>query len=150
MTSQLRRLAGAVTIVEALWVVYLSLTPRPALLLCPSGCPPLSFSATPAFHMLTLALVALLVVDGVMGVWGAWFAYPAGALFSATNALLMGYLYWVDGPSGSQGQYMASYAELELVAGILALVGLAINLVAMRHQSRLSEQANPMNLPVFG
>lgn len=134
--------------VEGIWAAYVSLTPTPPVEFCPAGvpCPGPTFSQSGVFVLLMMACAVLLVLDGLLGLWGAWFAYPVGAVVSAALLATTGYAYWSD----SAVSYMASWTINELVAAVVSAVGLTTNAVAWRVRSAISEQANPMNLPVFG
>ncbi|MDA4126238.1 MAG: hypothetical protein OK452_03405 [Thaumarchaeota archaeon] len=93
-----------------------------------------------------IGLAVILIVDGVIGIWGTWYAYPAGALISAILLFAMGYSAWIQ----SGYTYLIDQYYQDLIGAALAVIGLLVNLIAWRSKNVLSEQANPMNLPVFG
>ena len=144
MTSFTKRVAGGLTILESAGLLYASLLDV-ATYSCPAnGCAGPSFIPlyTPVF--IVLALVALLI--GALGLWGASFAYPGGALVSAAELLLTGYtVIVVNGYA-----YLSKASQDGIIGSALALVALIANVIAMMDKSSISEQANPMNLPVFG
>ena len=144
MTSVIRRAAGGATLLEAVLGAYLlSLTSAPYS--CPlSGCPmpylgPLYWDALAA---LTLALF----VVGLIGAWGAFVAYRAGLALSVFFFLMMGMFAWTY----SMGPYPASWTYAAAAGGALGVIGIVTNFLATRREGGISEQANPMNLPVFG
>jgi hypothetical protein len=143
MTSVLRKAAGALTILESVWVFYTQFAETPTG--CPaSGCPGPQF--IPLFSVVAVGLGVILLADGIIGVWGASVAYPGGALVSAIVLLLLGYSAWAE----SGYAYLAGESYRALVGAALAAVAMAANLFAIGAGGKLSEQANPMNLPVFG
>ena len=93
-----------------------------------------------------VALAVLLLLDGRIGAWGAWFAFPAGAGLSAVLAALNGYAYFAY----SGFPLVTNLAAWAAATAVLAAVGLAVNLLASRRGSELSEQSNPLHLPVCG
>jgi NADH:ubiquinone oxidoreductase subunit K len=113
---------------------YYQLTP----INCPrNGCPVPQLSWLFSDAILGLALVLLVV--GLLGVWGAQLAYLLGAFLSAALFLLLVYTVLVAG-----GSYLSE------VGAVVAAAATVANFAATRARSRLAEQANPMNLPVFG
>lgn len=142
MTSRVGRIAGVSTILEAAWVLYLEATAVPR---SSPGTALTGFNLPPLFAQAIIALAFVLLADGLIGLWGARFAFTAGAVLSAALLLMVGFRYWVE----SGYQYQSASAG-DIVAVVLAAVGAIANVMAMRTKSRLSEQANPMNLPVFG
>ncbi len=143
MTSAWRKAAGLLTVLESIWALYSVYTVTPAACSA-TGCPGPAFS--PVFSWVLIALSVVIFVDGILGVWGASFAYVPGAILSATLLLLLGYWAWAD----SGFSYLATDMYDAAAGAALAALATAANLVAIRARSRLSEQANPMNLPVFG
>ncbi len=131
------------TVVESLLGLYISF--QNVSVLCPAnGCPwpsPYLSHSLPALF-LELVLLAL----GLLGLWGAFIAFPAGTVASAVFALLMGYTAWTDSSYG----YLADESMMALVGLVAAGVAVAVNAWAWRTRTGISEQANPMNLPVFG
>ncbi|HEY6282867.1 MAG TPA: hypothetical protein VIW22_02990 [Nitrososphaerales archaeon] len=100
----------------------------------------------PGYPPALIGLAVILLVDGLIGIWGTWVAYPAGALLSAVLLFAMGYSAWIQ----SSYSYLVEQYYQDLIGVALAAIGLLVNLVAWRAKYALSEQANPMNLPVFG
>ena len=145
MTSLIRRAAGGLLVLESIWVIY-TLYEVPMIVCSTNLClnPPFNPLYSEVF-LIGLAAIILLVV-GLIGIWGYWLAYPAGALLSAMFLLAMGYSAWI----GSTGAYPIIEEYLSLISAVLAAVTLLVNLFAWRAKNILSEQANPMNLPVFG
>jgi hypothetical protein len=143
MTSPIKRIAGVLTVLEGAWLLYSSFSGVETM--CPlNGCPGPTFS--PLFSQGLLALGVILLIDGLLGVWGAWFAFPLGSALSAIFLVVGAYAYWLD----NSYTYLTALLWQDAVGSVLALVALAANVAAVRTKSRLSEQANPMNLPVFG
>ena len=143
MTSVSKKVAGGLTVLEAVWAIYIQFAVTAVA--CPlNGCPGPQFS--PLISQLALLLGVILLVDGLLGVWGSWFAFPTGALLSAILLLIMGYAAWAD----SGYAYLIAESNQALVGAGLAVLALVTNVLATRTKNRLSEQANPMNLPVFG
>ena len=144
MTSGIRRAAGGLSILESVWLVYTQfvfVAAGPSCALNPCG-PQINPGYSPAL----IGLAVILLVDGLIGIWGTWVAYPAGALLSATLLLTVGYSAWIQ----SGYSYFVDQYFQDLIGVALAAIGLLVNLVAWRTKYALSEQANPMNLPVFG
>jgi len=143
VTFPFRRVAGALTIFESFWAALIQV--QGVAVSCPSG-----GCAWPSPYLLhsweMLILVAALLVVGVLGFWGASFAYPAGAVLSGIMLIVMGYSAWSDSAYG----YLQGESQLALVGAGLAAAALALNFIGVMRKSGLSEQANPMNLPVFG
>ena len=116
--------AGAVALVDSALGLYLSSFT--------------SFAGSLAgFQQLLLWASAFLLVDALLCIYGVHYAFPVAALLSAVLAADAPLLFPAFG-----------YEELALLG--LSLIGLALSLLAFRSASTLSEQANPMNLPVFG
>lgn len=144
MTSSIRKVAGGVTILESVFAIYM-LWVWNTPIGCPSGgcvAPQLGW----ALPDLVVALAFLLLAAGVLGFWGASVGYPVGAVLSVAFLAVMVYLAY---------QY-AGYPNLagtlyqDVVGAVLAAFGAGANLLGLRDRGGLSEQANPMNLPVFG
>ncbi len=143
MTSFVRQVAGGLTMVEgvALFFAYFD---YPTTSCPPHGC--LGPGFIPTYSIFSLVLAALLLVVGLLGLWGASFAYPLGAVLSGAALLLTAYTVLVV-----QGYGYLSTASYDAIIGVaFALVALIVNVEAIRSKSGISEQANPMNLPVFG
>ena len=144
MTSLVGRVAGGLTILESLWLLYSSYLDLSGTMCPANGCPGPSF--IPLYSVVTLALVVALFAVGALGVWGASFAYLTGAVLSAVAMLDLGYtVVVVRGYT-----YLATASNDAIIGVAFALVALVVNVDAMRSKSGISEQANPMNLPVFG
>ena len=79
--------------------------------------------------------ILLLLVAGV-SVWGAWPAFPVAIILSAASLLA----------------FIAVYAAVLPIFASMALcvTGIALNAVVARMKPKISEEANPLNLPVFG
>jgi hypothetical protein len=58
----------------------------------------------------------------------------------------MGYSAWTDGAY----QYLQGESQLAAVGAGFAAAALVLNVLGAVRKGGLSEQANPMNLPVFG
>ncbi|HEV2139428.1 MAG TPA: hypothetical protein VGR53_11385 [Nitrososphaerales archaeon] len=145
MTSGIRRAAGGLLVLEAIWAIY-TVYEAPIIVCSTNLClsPPLNPLYSEVLLM-ELAAVILLVV-GLIGIWGYWLAYPAGAALSALFLLAMGFSAWIE----INYAYAVAETYLSLVGAALAAIALLVNLVAWRAKYALSEQANPLNLPVFG
>ncbi len=139
-----RRVAGGLTVLEGGWALLLSWSWGSTVICVPSGSSGCNGPAmAPVLSQGALTLAVLLLLDGAIGVWGAKFAFYVGVALSA--ALLLA------------ATYGALNWGADVLAGIpswvgagLATVGIAANAAAARTKGQLSEQANPMNLPVFG
>jgi hypothetical protein len=112
---------------------------------CPlNGCVGPNF--VPIYSTADLALAAVLLIVGALGVWGASFAYVVGAVTSAIALVATGYTVAVVNGYG----YLSTASDDAIIGVAFALVALLANIEAVRSKSGISEQANPMNLPVFG
>jgi hypothetical protein len=143
VTFPIRRVAGALTVFESFWAAFIMIQDFAPF--CPPtvSCPwPSQFLHSPVM----LILVAALLVVGVIGFWGASVAYPVGAALSGITLIAMGYSAWGD----SAYAYLQMASQLELIGAGLAAAALVANVIGVMKRSGLSEQANPMNLPVFG
>ncbi len=145
MTSIIRRAAGGLLVLESISVIY-TVYEVPIIVcstnLCPN--PPFNPLYSEVF-LIGLASIILLVI-GLIGIWGYWLAYPVGALLSAMFLLAMGYSAWIE----ATYTYPTVEGYLSLISAALAGIALVVNLFAWKAKNILSEQANPMNLPVFG
>ena len=146
MTSTLRRAAGGLTAAEGIWTMYVALEPvKIAPISCGvNGCPGLQLSGLLGGAALVLAV--LLLLDGAVGIWGARYAYTAGAVLSAVLLVLLFWVAWVD----SGYPYLSAVVSYCEVGIALAAVALVADALGGRGGAGISEQANPMNLPVFG
>jgi len=101
----------------------------------------LFFGLTPlhqSWAMLTLALAGVLAVDSVIAYVGPKSIFYSSAVISA---LLVG--------SESIGSGSSATAGTILAIG-MAGVTMVLSVLAARFVPEVSEQSNPMNLPVFG
>jgi len=141
VTSPIRRVAGGLTVLEGIWLFYANFAGPTVYVSCGVGCP-----VPQDFLWLLLPLGVIILIIGLLGVWGASFAYPAGALLSGVVLVVTGYTVFT---LAGFAAYTSVLNEAAVDAAIAALAMLA-NALGIRARSRLSEQANPMNLPVFG
>ena len=121
--NALKATAGVLALADSLLGMYLSTTPL-------SG-------SVPILQDLLLWVGAFLFVDSLLCIYGVHYAFPVAMVLAALLA--------ADSPLTLSGSLIP-----EVALAVLSLVALVINLVAFRSTSQLSEQANPMNLPVFG
>ena len=124
---------------QALWLLY-AYFDEPTLLV--TGRVP--FIPIYSLEAFAIALVAL--ADGALGVWGASFAYLAGAVLSGAALLVTALTVFI----ASGNAYPSAVSNDAIIGTAFALVALIVNVDAVRSKSDISEQANPMNLPVFG
>jgi len=89
-------------------------------------------------YLLIAGLGVLLSIVSLGCLYGANAAFAASAVVSGLFAISA----WIGWGGG--------YSDLQLVALALSLVNIALSVLAFRASTSLSEQANPMNLPVFG
>jgi len=143
VTSLVKRVAGGLTILESVWLLY-AYYDAPVASCLPPACPAQPF--IPIYTWATLGLAFALILIGALGVWGASFSYPLGGLLSAAALFVTGWTVVVSLGNG----YAPATANDAMIGVAFALVALLANVDAMRAKSGLSEQANPMNLPVFG
>ena len=122
--NKLRVSAGLVALVDSVLALYLSEFT--------------SFPGTNAFFQATLLWAgAFLLVDSLLCIYGVHYAFMVAVLLTAVLS--------ADSPLGLSGNALEEFALLGL-----SLLGLITNAFAYRSHTPLSEQANPMNLPVFG
>ena len=88
-------------------------------------------------RLVTLALGGLLAVDSVTCFLGLRQAFAAGAALCFATVLAE----WALGVS-------AAHWQLGVI--VLSAAGAVVSVLAFMSPSRMPEQANPMNLPVFG
>ncbi|HZW85171.1 MAG TPA: hypothetical protein VFE91_04635 [Nitrososphaerales archaeon] len=135
--------AGALTVLEGAWVLYIQFAV--SVTSCPNGgCPGPQF--IPQYSIAVVGLAIVLTIVGLLGLWGARFAYQGGVLLSAVMVVILAYSVITE----SGYPYLAESVSQAGIGAVLAGVAAVSNFVAMRHRGRISEQANPMNLPVFG
>ena len=128
-------IAAGVGVITALWTTWAHFQTCSGPL---AGCPAWQTApgGTSGTILLVSALALLLVSLGT-------FVAPASAFFvSAALAILIGGVEAVNYSAVAPG----SLAVTMCLAAISAVLGL----VAARRRTSVSEQANPMNLPVFG
>ena len=89
-------------------------------------------------QMLIMAFGVVLILDSLACLYGANIAFAGSAVVSG----LFVFSAWVGWGGG--------YSGFEWAALAVALVNIVMSVIAYRSSSTLSEQANPMNLPVFG
>ena len=82
-------------------------------------------------------LSVVLLAVSLLCVYGVHYALPAAAVLAAGVAL--------DAPFA-----LASESGLQWVLVVVSAVVVVVCVIAFRRKSGISEQANPMNLPVFG
>lgn len=137
--STVRDLAIVMNVLDGAWVLYYVLSPWSSIGLSvpPFGAssPTLLYGGLPE---VVLGLGILLLIDAAVCHWGARLAFFAGVILSA-------------GLIVSDSMAFSTLGGLPLVAGTLLSVVCAIaNFMAFRGTQSIPEQANPMNLPVFG
>jgi len=96
-------------------------------------------SPTPAGSQLLLsALGIVLVLDSLVCLYGVNVAFAGAAVVSAVLVFtcLIG--------------WGGAYTGLKLVTLLIAVLNIVLSTMAFRSSTGLPEQANPMNLPVFG
>jgi hypothetical protein len=129
------KLAGCLNIVSGAWAVALYFV-FPKTSTCPvNGCP----IATSAVKIAIPLLGITLLIVGLVGLYGLRLAFSLGGIFSAVIGVVVLY-EWA-------GRNPGEVATGLVVVSFLAVVA---NLLAINTRGGLSEQANPMNLPVFG
>ncbi len=93
-------------------------------------------SVTGAFLTYLFWLSVILLADSLLCLYGIRYAFLVAALLSVIIL------------TDSAVAPLTDYVHLALLA--VSLASTVANVVAFRATSRLSEQAHPMNLPVFG
>jgi hypothetical protein len=96
------------------------------------------FAASGGIQSLVEALGVILVVDSLVCLYGARLAFAGSAAISASFALAA----WVGWGGGNNALQLGTL-------GVAAL-SCVLSIAAYRSTSAIPEQANPMNLPVFG
>ncbi len=137
--SRVRSLAIVMNVLEGAWVVYYVLFPWSSIGLSvpPFGTssPSLLYSALPE---VVLAIGVLLLVDAAVCRRGYWPAFFGGVVLSA--GLLV-----------STAMAYSTLGGIPLVLGmLLSIIGAVADFLAARGRHGIPEEANPMNLPVFG
>ena len=144
MTSLVRRVAGVLTVVESIWLLYANYDAPMTSCLYPVSCPSQPF--IPLYSMVVPVLAVALLAVALVEIWGASFSYVAGGVLSAAALLVTG---WTVAAVFGHG-YSSVTTDDAIIGVAFALVALLANIDAVRSKSSFSEQANPMNLPVFG
>ena len=139
MTSFIKKVAGGLTMLEALWLLYAYLE-APTIITI--GRTPF----IPTYSLVALVVAIVAFADGAVGVWGVSLAYTAGALLSGAVLLITAFTVLI----ASGNAYPSVVSDDAMIGVAFALVALLVNVEAVRSRSGMSEQANPMNLPVFG
>lgn len=89
----------------------------------------------------TSALSVVLIVDSIVCLIAPRKAFYASALLAALVAALFGY----------GGLYSGTLVDLGVIVALgLAVTTVVLSIAAARSGGTVSEQSNPMNLPVFG
>ena len=101
---------------------------------------------SPLYGDALIVLAITLFADGMLGLWGAVVAYRVGAVLTAAASALMAVSAWAY----YGYPYPASWILVGAAGAVLGAVGCMANILAARGGTGISEQANPMNLPVFG
>ena len=143
MTSLVRRVAGSLTVLESIWLLYANYD-APTTGCLSTSCQGQPF--IPLYSWATPALAVALLIIGAFALWGASFSYLAGGVLSAAALFVTGYTVVVVFGHG----YVSTVSNDAIIGVAFALVALVVNVDAMRARGGISEQANPMNLPVFG
>jgi hypothetical protein len=116
-----RRIAAAAALVDAIATMYVSYFVLASSVLVTG----------------LLLLGVVLLIDAVVCVYGARFAFYGSLVISFLVIV-------VDSVVGSP------QSGPQLLVLSLSLLTILTSIIALRSQSGISEQANPMNLPVFG
>ena len=135
--------AGGLTILEAAWLLYAGYD-APMTSCLSTACPAQPF--IPLYSLAVPALAVALLVVGAVEIWGASFSYVAGGVLSAAALLVTGWTVAIVFGHG----YSSTVSDDAIIGVAFALVALLVNIDVVRSKSSISEQANPMNLPVFG
>jgi hypothetical protein len=129
------KLAGGLNIVSGALAIALYFV-FPSASTCPvNGCS----IATSAVKIVIPLLGIMLLVDGLVGLYGLRLAFSLGGIFSAVIGVIVLY-EWAGRNPGEVATGLAVVSFLAVIA----------NLLAISARGGLSEQTNPMNLPVFG
>jgi hypothetical protein len=129
------KLAGGLNVVSGAWAVALDFL-FPNTSACPlNGCP----IATSAVKITVPILGIMLLVDGLVGLYGLRLAFSLGGILSAVIGAIVLY-EWAGQNPGAVATGLV----------VVSFLGVIADLLAINARGGLSEQANPMNLPVFG
>jgi hypothetical protein len=116
-------LAGAFALVDSVLTIYVSFTGTLS-------------TAYSSWGALLFWASVLLLIDSFLDIYGVHYAFVVSALLSAVLA--------------GVSPLLLTTSWQEIIVTLLSLITLVSSVVAFRSKSMLSEQANPMNLPVFG
>jgi hypothetical protein len=141
VTSPIRRVAGGLTVLEGIWMFYANFAGPTVMVSCGVGCP-----VPQVYLWLLLPLGVVILIIGLLGVWGASLAYISGAVGSAAALVVNGYTIFTLAVFPA----FSSVSNEAAVGATVAAVAMVANAFGTRAKTVLSEQANPMNLPVFG
>jgi len=129
----LRRLSAVITLVTSVWAI-LAVGSGLSLLTLPTG----NLAGGSTLDAVILIFGAILLGDGLACFVGVRRAFQVAAADAA--ALLVSFFLSPN----------ALGVTTSLVAIALSLVTLVLGAAASKSSGKLSEQTNPMNLPVFG
>jgi len=129
----LRRIAAIITLITSIWAI-LAVGSGLSLLTLPTG----NLVGGGTLAAVILIFGAILFVDSLACFIGVRRAFQVAAADAA--ALLVSFFLSPN----------ALGVTTSLVAIALSLVTLVLGVAASRRRGKLSEQTNPMNLPVFG
>ncbi len=96
-----------------------------------------SSSAPGGDALALMGLGVLLATDSLACFYGIRYAFGAAAVLAGVSAVL-GYVAW------------SALSVIQVAALLLSIVTVISAVFAFRATSKMSEQGNPMNLPVFG
>ena len=129
----LRRIAAITALITSVWAIV-AVGSGLSLLALPTG----NLEGGSTVDPVILILAAILLGDGLACLVGVRRAFQVAAADAA--ALLVSFLLSPN----------ALGVGTSLLAIVLSLVTLVLGVAASRSPGKLSEQTNPMNLPVFG
>ncbi|MDE1858585.1 MAG: hypothetical protein KGI26_05940 [Thaumarchaeota archaeon] len=128
-----QRAATAVNLLVGLWAVVAAWGLGPAYA-CPSG-----GCTVPILQEAVPIAGVLLILDALVCFVGLRSAFVAGGVLSAVVAAFTAFNWSGQGSVGIWAGLL-----------VLSLASVVLDFLAFRHRGQLGEQANPMNLPVFG
>ena len=124
--------------VNGAWAVYIAESVLNRAYLCPiDGCPPSTFAYVP-YAWAVVLVGGVLIIDSLISFAGIRATFILGAVLSVAVLAIVA-IQW--------GTYSGIDASVALALSLFAVVA---DFVASRPVRGLSEQTNPMNLPVFG
>ncbi|TLY01953.1 MAG: hypothetical protein E6K95_06120 [Thaumarchaeota archaeon] len=129
----LRRIAAIITLITSIWAI-LAVSTGLSLLALPTG----NLEGGSTLDAVILIFGVILFGDGLACLVGVRLAFQVAAVDAA--ALIVSFFLSPNALGVSTSQ----------VAIALSLVTLVLGVAASRSPGKLSEQTNPMNLPVFG